>query len=79
MNTAANLLVILLFLSALYTFLGLVCGLVEKLQKVMARPYQRRRIRKDPRRRMPRRGILTPSGGSRAHGPFGANAGGEAA
>ena len=36
MNTAANLLVILLFLSALYTFLGLVCGLVEKLQEVMA-------------------------------------------
>ena len=79
MNTVANLLVILLFLSALYTFLGLVCGLVEKVQEVMARPYQRRRVINDSRRRTPRRGIVTPSGGSRAHGPFGAIAGGVAA
>jgi hypothetical protein len=78
MNTAANLLVILLFLSALYTFLGLVCGLVEKLQEVMARPYQRRRVRKDPRRRTSRRALVTASGGGRARGPL-ETAGGKAA
>jgi hypothetical protein len=78
MNTAANLLIVLLFLSALYTFLGLVCGLVEKLQKVMARPHQRRRVRKDPRRRTPRRALVAVSGGGRPPGPL-ETAGGKAA
>jgi hypothetical protein len=70
MNTAANLLVILLFLSALYTFLGLVCGLVEKVQEVMARPRQRRRVRK-----YPRRSIVSVSGDARAEPVRGGNAG----
>ena len=56
MGTAANLLVILIFLAAFYTFLGVLCGITEKVQQLAARPNQRRRARRSPRRRTPRRG-----------------------
>ena len=56
MGTVANLIAILFFLAAFYTFLGLLCGITEKLQALVARPNQRRRVRRRPRRRMPRRG-----------------------
>jgi hypothetical protein len=56
MTTAANLLVILAFLSALYTLLGLLCMVVERAQALLARPYRRRithRVKRRPTR--PRR------------------------
>jgi hypothetical protein len=55
MNTAANLLVILTFLAAFYTFLGLLCGIAEWAGALAARPHQRRRERRSYRRRTPRR------------------------
>ena len=59
MNTAADLLVILTFLSGLYTVLGMLCGIAEKARELTARPYQRRRMRKSTRRRTPRRGMAS--------------------
>ena len=50
MTTAANLLVILAFLSALYTLLGLLCVVVELAQDLLARPYRRRVTRRVQRR-----------------------------
>ncbi len=44
MNTAANLLVILAFLSAFYTLLGLLCAVAEKLQGLLARRWHRRAL-----------------------------------
>ena len=56
MSTMANLLVILIFLSGLYTVLGLICAVAEKVQAMLsARPAQRRRLRREPHRRAPRR------------------------
>jgi len=67
MTTAANLLVILAFLSALYTLLGLLCMVVERAQALLARPYRRRattrRVTRRPLR--PRRA----KGGRAADGP----------
>lgn len=79
MNTAADLLVILVFLAGFYTVLGLLCGIVEKAQELLARPHQRRRMRRSPRRRTPRRGLATLGGGTRTPRPLGATAGGETA
>jgi len=62
MNTAADLLVILVFLAAFYTVLGLLCGIFEKARELLARPHQRRRMRRSPRRRTPRRGLASASG-----------------
>jgi hypothetical protein len=56
MTTATNLLVILTFLSALYTLLGLLCVVVEGAQALLARPHRRRIARRVKRRPMrPRR------------------------
>jgi hypothetical protein len=62
MNTAANLLVILIFLAAFYTVLGLLCGIVEKVRELTARPYQRRRATRPTRRRTPRRSLASAGG-----------------
>jgi hypothetical protein len=69
MNTASNLLVILIFLSACYTLLGLLCGIAERLQEMLAMPHQRRRVRRWTRRRTPRR-TLDPRSGKRAQRPL---------
>jgi len=74
MNTAADLLVILIFLAGFYTVLGLLCGIVEKAQEVLAKPHQRRRMRRSPRRRTPRRGLATLGSGKRTLRPLGAAA-----
>jgi hypothetical protein len=56
MTTIANLLVILIFLSGLYTLLGLICAVAEKVEATLAaRRHQRRRLRREPHRRIPRR------------------------
>jgi len=56
MSTIANLLVILIFLSGLYTLLGLISAVVERVEAMLsARPAQRRRLRREPHRRTPRR------------------------
>lgn len=68
MNTAANLLSILIFLAALYTVLGLLCGIAEKLRELTARPYQRRRMRRTTRRRTRRRALATAGRRMRAIG-----------
>lgn len=70
MNTAADLLVILVFLAAFYTVLGLLCGIFEKARGLLARPLQRRPIRRSSRRRTPRRGLATLGGGTRALRPL---------
>ncbi len=49
MNTATNLLVILIFLAGFYTFLGLICSIVEKTGELLAQPRQRRRVRRSTR------------------------------
>jgi len=64
MNTAANLLVILIFLAAFYTFLGLLCGIAEKASGLVIRPRPRRRMRRSSRRRIPRRGMTAATDGS---------------
>lgn len=69
MNTAANLLVILVFLAGFYTVLGLLCGIAEKARELTARPYQRRRMRRSTRRRTPRRVTSDLSGCLRAPKP----------
>ena len=79
MGTAANLLVILIFLAAFYTFLGLLCAVAEKARELVARPHQRRRVRRGTKRRTPRRGAAILSEGSckpRSHGskPWGTQA-----
>jgi hypothetical protein len=63
MNTTADLLLLLIFLSALYTALGLLCGVAEKARELSARHHQRRRVRRVPLRRTPRRStkILSPA------------------
>jgi hypothetical protein len=63
MNTAADLLLILVFLAAFYTVLGLLCGIAEKARELLARPHQRRRMRRSPQRRMPPRRGAAMSGG----------------
>jgi hypothetical protein len=63
MTTATDLLVILSFLSALYTLLGLLCAAAETLQPVWSRRPSRRRAqpatrgndRRGSRRSRPRR------------------------
>jgi hypothetical protein len=72
MNNAADLLVILVFLAGFYTALGLLCGIVEKTQELLARPYQRRRMRRSPQRRTPRRGLATAAVGTRPLRPIAA-------
>jgi len=79
MNTTANLLVILLFLSAFYTSLGLICGIVEKARGLVARPHQRRRARRTPPRRIPKRGLATLSKAKRTRKLLGVGTGEEAA
>lgn len=79
MNTMADLLVILTFLSGLYMVLGLLCGIVEKVQDFLAKPHQRRRARKSPQRRTPRRGVETVNGCARFSRPIGTAARREAA
>ncbi|MCU0836053.1 MAG: hypothetical protein MUC77_16725 [Chromatiaceae bacterium] len=65
MSTAANLLVILTFLSGLYVVLGLIAALVEKGLILLERPRQRRAGRRAaPRRRRPRRPGTAPNGRS---------------
>jgi hypothetical protein len=59
MSTAANLLVILIFLAGFYTLLGLLCGIVEKAGELAARPRKSRRVRRAPRRGTRGRGITT--------------------
>lgn len=72
MNTAANLLVILLFLAAFYSLLGLLCGIVEKARELTARPQQRRPLRRETKCRTRRRGLTNTSGRVRAPKPRGA-------
>ena len=63
MTTATDLLVILSFLSALYTLLGLLCAAAEALQPIWSRRPSRRRAqpatsgtdRRGSRRSRPRR------------------------
>jgi len=62
MSTAANLLLILLFLASVYTLLGLLCAIAENAQQLAVKPYQRRRARQKPRRRSPRRAPTTIGG-----------------
>lgn len=69
MNTTANLLLILVFLSGLFTCLGLLCGFAEKVQEMLARPHQRRRVRKGTGRRTPRRRLASVVGGKRMSRP----------
>lgn len=69
MDTTTDLLVLLIFLSGLYTLLGLLCGIAEKVQEILARPHQRRRVRKGTRRRTPRRGLATLVSGKRTPRP----------
>ncbi|MGA7980461.1 MAG: hypothetical protein WCA32_09550 [Chromatiaceae bacterium] len=57
MTTLANLLVILLFLSALYTVLGLLCGVLEIVQGTLAKPHRRRLVERGARRKRPRRRV----------------------
>lgn len=65
MSTAANLLVILTFLSGLYLVLGLIAALAEKGLILLERPRQRRAGRRAaPRRRNPRRPGTVPNGRS---------------
>ena len=64
MTTAANVILILLFLSGFFTVLGLACGAVELVQAKLGKPYQRRRTRKSLRRRAPRRALIKVRGGS---------------
>ena len=65
MSTAANLLVILTFLSGLYLALGLIAALAEKGLTLLERPRQRRAGRRAaPRRRTPRRPSAVPNGRS---------------
>jgi len=70
MSALASLILILFFLSGLYTLLGLVCTLAEKAQEVLTRPHYRRRARKAARRR-PRRGLDAAARSPRALRPFG--------
>lgn len=72
MNTAADLLVILVFLAAFYTVLGLLCGIFEKARDLLSRTHQRRRMRRSPRRRTPRRGLAAIADGTRTLRPLGA-------
>jgi hypothetical protein len=65
MTTLANMFVILLFLSALYTVLGLLCGLLEKVQEILAKPHRRRHVHRGTRRRRPRRRTETVPAGMR--------------
>ena len=74
MNTAANLLVILIFLAGFYTFLGLICGIVEKAGELLAKPRQRRRVRRSMRHRTPRWGVATGKVGARVPRPLGVTA-----
>jgi len=60
MNTTADLLLLLIFLSALYTVLGLLSGLAEKARELSLRRHQQRwRLRRGARRRTPRRRAKT--------------------
>jgi hypothetical protein len=68
MTTAANLLVILAFLSALYTLMGLLCVAVEAVHALLARPYRRRitrRIERRPARPRRLKGGRSAAGGWR--------------
>jgi hypothetical protein len=65
MTTLANLLVILLFLSALYTVLGLLCGVLEIVQGTLAKPHRRRLVERGARRKRPRRRVDAGSAGMR--------------
>jgi hypothetical protein len=65
MSTAANLLVILTFLSGLYLVLGLIAALAEQGLTLLERPRKRRAGRRAaPRRRSPRRQGTVPNGRS---------------
>lgn len=69
MDTTTDLLLLLIFLSGLYTFLGLLCGILEKTREILARTHQRRRMRRTTRRRTPRRELTAVSSGARTHRP----------
>lgn len=64
MSTAANLIVILTFLSALYLVLALISAAVEQALTILDRSRQRRRTRPVPRRRSPRRSAA-PAGATK--------------
>jgi hypothetical protein len=68
MNTAANLILILSFLSALYLVLALFSAGVERTLVLLERHRQRRRARAVPRRRTPRR-PAAPAGRLRQPAP----------
>lgn len=69
MSTAANLLVILTLLSALYVLLGLIAALAERVMALLERPrYRRAGRRAAPRRRTPRRPGAAPTGRLLARG-----------
>ena len=72
MDTTANMLTILVFLAAFYTVLGLLCGIFENARELLARPHQRRRMRRSSRRRTPKRGLAALEGGTRTLQPFAA-------
>jgi len=50
MNTAANLIVVLAFLSACYTLLGLLCAVAEKLRGLLESRWHRRALGGHPGR-----------------------------
>jgi len=63
MTTLANMLVILFFLSALFTAFGLLCGLIELAEVAFVRPYRRRPVEhRSIRRRRPRRRPASAAG-----------------
>jgi hypothetical protein len=62
MTTLTNMLVILFFVSALFTALGLLCGVADVAQAAVTRHYRRRMAERGVRRRRPRRRAVPASG-----------------
>jgi hypothetical protein len=70
MTTLTNMLVILFFVSALFTVLGLLCGVADVAQAALTRPYRRRMAERGARRRRPRRRPPPASGTVRSPRAF---------
>jgi hypothetical protein len=62
MTTLTNMLVILFFVSALFTALGLLCSVADLAQAALTRHYRRRTAEREARRRRPRRRPQAASG-----------------
>jgi hypothetical protein len=70
MTTLTNMLVILFFVSALFTVLGLLCGVADMAQAALTRPCRRRTAEREARRRRPRRRPQPASGTVRSPWAF---------